>query len=186
MHIQRHILLVAIAILFSGCASQPKHAAPIEQLESWQATGKLGFKNGDFAKSVSFQWKNASASEFDIRLYGALGIGTTRLSQTGGIIKLSNKNGVRQASSAEELLASELGWQIPVSDLTYWIKGHASPAAIEQQTFYPNGNIEHLYQQGWHLHFKQYHKVGKLDLPKKMIAERGPIRLTFIVKTWKL
>ncbi len=185
MLIKRNFLLFALAMLLSGCATQQSKLSSIQELERWRATGKLGIRNFDSAKSVNFSWENTSEFEFKIRLYGALGLGTAELKQSNGYIELSNKDGVRQAPTAEELLMSELGWQIPVSGLKHWIKGSAAPSTIEAQERYPDGNLKTLQQEGWEIRFKKYQQMGNLQLPQKIIASRDSLKLTLVVKTWK-
>lgn len=181
-------LIVLASLLISACVNTPQQQfnANAEQLNHWQATGKLGVRNGSRAKAVNFNWQNTSDA-YEIHLHGILGIGSSRLSKRNGVVELKTKDGVRQADSAASLLQDLLGLNLPVDELSYWIKGISSPkSTVDFQQYYESGELEYLQQQGWRIHFQKYHQIGSLKLPKKIVATRDQLKLTIAIKRWRI
>ncbi len=180
---------LTLCVFLAACASAPRRPpqdlSP-ETLHAWSASGKLGIRDARTAKAINFKWQH-NDQHFDIKLHGAMGIGTTRLSNKDGMVTLKNRDGIRTAESAESLLADVLGWTAPVNELTYWIKGLSSPKSeIESEKRSHNGDLERLNQQGWQIHFVKYHQLEGLRLPQKIIAKRDNMTLTIAIKHWNL
>ncbi len=184
------ITAVWLAFSLSACVSPPgvppQHITSAQQLLKWEAQGKLGVRTPSTAKAVNFQWQH-SPKQLEIKLHGALGLGSARLSRAqNGNFTLQTKDGTEQAESAESLLYATLGWSLPVAALEYWVKGVPTPeATIESQTFDNEGKLTHLQQQGWKLHYPKYGEYGSLSLPKKIIASRDELRLTIVIHAWR-
>ncbi len=181
--------LFLLCVSLSACVSTPRtlpqNLSP-ETLHSWTASGKLGVRDRSSAKAINFRWQH-NDKHFDIKLHGTLGIGTTRLTNSEGVVTLKNRDGVRTADSAETLLSDVLGWTAPVNELTYWIKGLSSPESeIESEQRSNEGDLEQLNQQGWQIHFVKYHQLEDLKLPKKIVAKRDGITLTIAIKNWSI
>lgn len=184
------ITATCLALFLSACvsptAAPPPHIASATALHSWEAEGKLGVRSANTAKAVNFHWQH-SPEQLDIRLHGALGLGSVYLKRdANGIFTLKSKDGTEQADSAEDLLYATLGWSIPVTALEYWIKGLPSPAApVTSQTYDSQGNLTQLQQQGWKLLYSKHTHFGSLSLPQKIIASRDGLRLTIAINTWR-
>ncbi|MFL0800076.1 MAG: lipoprotein insertase outer membrane protein LolB [Agarilytica sp.] len=178
-----------LCVSLTACVSTPRHPSQHltpETLRSWTASGKLGIRDRRTAKAINFKWQH-SDEHFDIKLHGAMGIGTTRLTNKEGVVTLKNRDGVRTADSAESLLSDVLGWTAPVNELTYWIKGLISPESkIESERRSNEGELEQLNQQGWQIHFVKYHQFEDLKLPKKIVAKRDSLTLTIAIKNWSI
>lgn len=191
----RPCIWLLITLLFSGCASQKPavltswdwHQDQLSKLRHWEAEGKLGLKLNGKSHSAYFDWQQ-SKDNFAIRLSGPLGQGTTWLRQESGITSLENSDGSRQqAHSAESLMETQFGWQVPVSQLRYWIKGIPAPEIDpEMATQNELGLLTKLQQLGWELTFSRYAQHGDWQLPGKITASREGIRLTIVVKRWRL
>lgn len=194
MLIRRYSLFLLLALLLSACASQ-KPAVPtsswewhrdnLQQLQHWQAEGKLGLKLEQSRHKAYFDWQQ-SQDNFVIRLSGPLGQGTSWLRQQNGLTTLESSDGQRrQANSAEALMQNSFGWQVPVSQLRHWIKGIPAPTQLAESINRNElGLLANLQQLGWQLSFSRYGQHGNWQLPGKIIAVREGIRLTIIVKRW--
>ncbi len=192
----RLFFISLIFIALQGCVStSPQGSIPpgqydrskIEQLHNWQAEGKVAVKINNKNQSANFAWKQQKENSY-IHLFGPLGQGSVYLTNHNGQICLQQKSETRCAQTAETLLQENLGWTIPISDITYWIKGIPSPDSAVQ-SFQPpldNSLSAHLEQQGWHIEYKSYQSVSQLLLPRKLTATRGAVTLTLIVKHWSL
>jgi len=191
----------ATLALLGGCATQPlpqidnwdSYQSQLAQVESWQLNGKLGVRLQSPDKpqktggSASIDWQQ-HPRDYAIRLSGPLGQGTTWIK--------GNANGVRleqagqppmTAATPEQLVEQSLGWQLPISELFYWVRGIPAPRLpIDAQVKAPSGGLEQLQQSGWQLAFSRYNAVGPWQLPGKIVAERDGLRLILVINNWQL
>lgn len=200
LHIPRWFALATSLLLLAGCASQSPlpsidnwdhYQQRLAAIDEWQLQGKIGFRltgpEGRHSGSANFNWQQ-QPRDYAIRLYGPLGQGSTWIKSDGKEVKLEQAG--KQpltATSPEELMYQSLGWWLPINDLTYWIRGIPAPYSpiIEQQQS-PQGPLNSLHQAGWQLTYSRYNQVEDWQLPGKIVAQRGDIKLTLILKEWQL
>ena len=190
----RALWLGLMMAIVTACAVGPAkldvnegQQSQLRQLETWHAEGKLGVRFADDAHSANFDWIN-DQGDFSLRLSGPFGQGTTWLRRQGRLITLESPDEpLRKASSAEQLMLEQLGWQVPVSNLRYWIKGTAAPEhKVGKMSRNIDGTLAELHQQGWTISYSRYSAYNGWALPGKLVAERGDLRLTMIIKNWQL
>jgi|GEM_PF-518373 len=164
----------------------------LQGIELWQVQGKLGIRLPSDSGSLYFNWLQRPEN-FAIHLSGPLGQGASWIrggSPNNNLQQVSLERGKQPrvyADNLETLMHSTLGWSLPVSELYYWVRGIPSPnLPIEQLGRDAGGRLASLQQQGWKLRFERYKTVDSWPLPGKLIAERKPLKLTFIIKSWKL
>ncbi|MFT5082210.1 MAG: outer membrane lipoprotein LolB [Lentisphaeria bacterium] len=189
----RGLTLIAI-LATAACTNTRTQHAPPRQLDAqtlmavtiWNASGKLGIKIDGQSKSVNFDWAN-NADTYAIHLNGPLGVGAATLQKQGANVTLATKNAITSAHSAEDLLQQNLGWSLPVSELVYWIKGLPSPvSAIDTQSKFKSGELSALKQQGWQLVYSRYETHHGFRLPGKIVATHDRLKLTLVIKNWRL
>ncbi len=190
----RTLGIITLALFIHGCGHTPihldadqQHRDSLREIHTWQAEGKLGLRVGDDAQSAYFDWHNDGQS-FSLRLSGPFGQGTTWLRRQGALVTLETADQpVRRATSAEQLMQTQLGWQVPVSNLRYWIKGLAAPQnPVAQLRRNPDGTLAQLHQQDWHITYSRYGLHNGWILPGKLVAQRDHITLTMIIKSWQI
>lgn len=195
-------LFLLIVALLSGCASQPlpainnwdSYQARLGQLQQWQLNGKLGVRlpsgtNDSRTKggSAYLDWQQ-TPTDYVIRLSGPLGQGTTWIRGNGTRVSLEQSSGEHlSATTPEELVYQTLGWELPIRDLFYWVRGIPAPRTpISHQQLTSSGSLSQLQQSGWVLAFSRYTAIGPWQLPGKIIAEHNDVRLTLVIKDWRL
>jgi len=134
--------------------------------------------------SGSFDWvQDGATSRLDLR--GPLGAGAVRLVVTPGTLSLADGSGRElDADVARADLQARLGADLPWEHLRYWLLGVPSPgveATVLDQEAAPWRLIE---QAGWRLAYDSFDVVGGLNLPKRLTAQRGDLRVRVIVDTW--
>ncbi|VUD59838.1 Outer-membrane lipoprotein LolB [Thalassocella blandensis] len=186
----RTFSLILATYLLSACTNMPTYPPKTpEQLLAqthWQAKGKIGVRQDGKAHSANFDWENKQ-QQYTIRIAGALGVGSAKLVKKGAQISLTTKHDTIQANSAEQLLEQTLGWSMPVSHLSYWIKGLAAPTtSADNIAIGDMGELIQLEQEGWKISYSDYAAVKGYWLPGKIRAQHGDIKITLIVKSWKI
>lgn len=202
------ISLLLTSLLLNGCAHQgayktpiisqdwPKHQAQVERISNWQAIGKLGIKVPNDGGSANLHWQQQS-HDYQIDLNGPFGQGKLSIEGKPGNVTLTEAGEAPQtAKTAEELIRKNTGWNIPVTQLAFWVRGLPSPDS-KIIHFEPNalGLIGELQQAGWKITYGDYINVVEVSLlkaeeviamPSRIIAEYEDIRLTLIIREWKL
>ena len=199
-----HITLMLL-MLISGCAHQPKVAPPpvisqdwakhqtqVMAVTHWQAVGKLGAKVPNDSLSATLNWQH-HLKNFQIDLSGPLGAGHITIAGSPGQVTFNEGGKPPQtAKTAEELIFKNTGWRIPVTQLAYWVRGLPEPT-IKITRFQTNnlGLIGELEQMGWKVSYAEYANTqnakGELiPMPSRIIAEFNEIRLTVVIREWKL
>jgi len=156
-------------------------------IDQWQVQGKLGVRLPNNSGSVYFNWKQRP-DDFAIHLSGPLGQGTTWIRGDDRRVSLEQTDQPPLfAATPEALMKKSLGWSLPIGQLYYWIRGIASPNSdASEQSRYNDGSLERLEQDGWQLQYSRYKTVSGWSLPTKVIAHQQDLKLTFIIKNWKL
>jgi len=196
--IQRLALLLILLATF-GCA----HRAPLaptdwdsrqtqlERIHHWHMKGKLGVRIPGDNGSANLHWQQ-QGDEFSLDLTGPLGSRRVSIQGHPGEVSLRESSGhVRSASSAEDLIQQSLGWTLPVSQLSYWVRGLPAPRQrIQHREYNDSGQFSLLEQAGWRIHYSNYqpvnHAQNELALPGKIVAEYKEVRLTLVIRNWQL
>lgn len=191
----RTLLLAAVCamIALSGCQTTPQKTGGVPQekhlyrIGHWEAEGKIAIQMADDRESASFKWTQDKA-DYTVYLFGPFGQGTTWLRRTSrGVILESAKTGTHKASSAETLMEDVLGWQVPVSNLQFWLRGlpakKPKPDSLERD---PAGFVSLLQQEGWQVAYSRHEHVNGWWLPTRIRAEREDLKLTVVIKRWRL
>jgi outer membrane lipoprotein LolB len=184
--------IVALA-LFAGCAVQPKRTpgAPIalEQLERWQARGRIGVSGPDGGGSGSFDWQQR-ADAADVQIRGPVGIGSVRLHVQGDAanptLQLQTGDGATlESDAAWSELETRLGVSLPAGNLRYWLLGLAAPGAHEWHPANAAGEVT-LEQQGWRIDYQRYSDAPGANVPVRLRATSGDARVRIVIDRWQL
>lgn len=179
-----------VGLALAGCAAPPRApeggALPDPAtLTQWSAAGRLAIAAGNDGGSGSFDWaQDGATSRLDLR--GPLGVGAVRVLVTAGVLSLVDGSGqVLDAERARADLQARLGADLPWDHLRYWLLGVPAPevgATVLEQDAPPWRVIE---QAGWRLAYDSFGVVEGLNLPRRLSAERGPVRVRVVVDTWR-
>jgi outer membrane lipoprotein LolB len=179
------------AAILTGCSRAPTHQIPppltVADITQWETVGRVGIRTQDDALSGNFSWRQGD-NLLDLSIIGPFGQGATSLRQTQtGEIELKYDNITVQGPSADQLLLHHFGWQFPVSQVAYWIRG--LPAPSSSATVLPRFDSplpQSIQQDGWIVEYKQFSDVRGLQLPSKLEASNPPYRVNLIINQWTI
>src|SRR5689334_13077573 len=133
-----HLLIVIVSALWlSGCASlseQPQTAVnqplswdnrvqTLSDIQTWDLKALIAIRDSRDDVTATLIWQQQKQN-YHITLFGPLGSHSYELTGQPGKVELAASNGQKfTANSPEQLLAQQAGWQLPVSNLYYWIRG---------------------------------------------------------------
>jgi len=146
-----------------------KRQAELQQIKTWTLTGSLSITHNKKRDIARFKWTQ-NQNDYTINISGPLNISSIRIVGNSDNIELwrTNKKCIK-AKTPEQLMLDQLGWQLPISNIRYWILALPTPAAkIDSIHFDQYGHIIDLEQNGWQIKYSEFQtQVEKnFDLPK--------------------
>lgn len=147
-------------------------------IQHWELRGRLAVRADERGGQASITWKR-DAVQHSIRLNGPLGRGVVRVTQdeTGAQLQDAEQR-VLHAASAEELLYRYTGWQLPLTNLNYWVRGVPVPDLPAVRELDDAGRLKTLRQQGWEVQYQEYVRFEGYDLPNRFTLTYVPERAT--------
>lgn len=165
-----------------------KHLHKLAAFNKWKAKGKIKITVDGEPQNASFEWQQFNHN-YTINFFGPFGYGNSWLRRTSrGVTLETPEMPIQHATTPEQLLLQTVGWQAPISNLQYWIKGQPAPKLVQnkQQLMHltQHGAISALSQQGWDIQLSRHQLYQGLWLPGKITARRRGVAILVIVKQW--
>lgn len=196
----RQLLVLGLLALLAGCAGLTSreslegegspalwqsHKQQIGSLDAWQISGKVGIRAAQDSGSGTLFWLQRQ-DYYDIRLSGPLGRGAARLTGRPGDSQLEVANqGRYQAASPEQLLQQQLGLNLPVSHLLWWIRGLPAPDSRSRLTLDRDSRLAQLSQDGWQVEYLRYAEQDGYWLPERLKLSGHDLQVTLVIKDWQ-
>lgn len=191
-------LVLSVILVLSGCAgvtpyqetgdaerSWEEQYTALLAADSWQLKGKIGIRTARENNNATLFWAQLQ-QHYQIELTGPLGQGGARIEgdDNGITIDVAGEEPL-WAATPELLMEQTLGWQFPVRDLPYWIRGIPAPGhpfelSMDQQ------HLQKLIQNNWEINYLRFTNRNGYLLPEKLTISRNDLRLTIIAKEWQI
>ena len=186
--------LIALALL-AGCATPvetathpawPARQRALAALRDWSVNGRLAVITAQEGWHVSLHWVQ-QGPVYNIDLIGPLGQGRVRIQGDAQGVALRTADGqLQRATDADELLARAVGVRIPLNGLLYWVRGLPAPGQPSTLALDEQGRLSRLEQDGWQIDYLDYMPVAPLELPRRIRATQGEIKVQIVVNDWSL
>jgi len=158
----------------------------LSAINTWEFTGRIGVRDANDSQNSSIRWRQIN-EDYVINLWGTLNAGATEITGTTGHVILEQEGKTPfTANSAEELVYQQLGYELPVTQLRYWIKGIPAPTSQGQTSFNDENHLIALTQDGWSVQYLAYTNYDTESLPTRIRIEKAPLRLDFVRLNWNL
>lgn len=166
-------------------AQRARETAVLAQMR-WQLSGRIAVSNGDDGGNADVEWSQ-DGERYDLRLRAPV---TGKNWRLHGDARSATLEGVRNetltGSNAAELLAREANWQLPVSELEYWVRGLRAPGAKAELVFDEAQRPARLLQSGWTIEYREYFGDRDPALPRKVFATKGKHRVRLFIEDWQV
>ena len=193
------LIVILFFSILTGCATTQKNPTAQNENIPWDnrvqtlsgivdfdLKSMIAIRNQADAGSASLQWQQQN-QRYHILIFGPLGTGSYELTGEPGKVELATSSGKRfYATSPESLLMQQTGWQLPVSNLYYWIRGLPVPNVPAEKNFDAYHHLILLKQQNWIIHYLNYTSVNHIDLPQKIFLENPRINVKIVVNQWQV
>ncbi len=193
----KKIIAVFLCSYLAGCSLQqttPDSPPPVTSWEAqqqrltaikhWDISGKIGIRTEQNSQSASLKWLQKDKN-YQIDIRGPWGQGGASITgQPGNVIVGIAGEGTFTGPDPEYILQQKLNWQLPISDIYWWIRGLPAPDKTFQPRFI-NHRLQRLIQSGWEIHYLGYNTLTPA-LPRKMRLTRQDLRVTLVINHWGL
>jgi outer membrane lipoprotein LolB len=185
-----------LALVLSGCAAprikpdadllarQSAREQALAAQPAWQLTGRLGVSDGHDGGSGSLQWRQ----DGDVFRFSVHAPVTGKTWVLSGDSHHAVLEGLREqpveSADAAQLLERELGWHVPVTELTYWARAARAPGDAHIE-FRSDGLPAVIEQDGWKIEYPDYDNTHAPPLPRKIFASRADYRVRLSVNQWQ-
>lgn len=194
-------LVLIVAVLLTSCATTPpgesrSDASRVQRYEAraddltarrdWTLKGRLAVSDANDGGSGNLQWQeNLQGTRMDF--HGALGRGAWRLevNDRGAELELADGT-LYRADEVQSLVREQIGWEVPIEALAWWVRGLEAPGAVESHRLGDDGTLEFLDQLGWEIEFSHYRDVGRTSLPLRLTARQAGRTVKLVVRNWSL
>lgn len=185
----KSVVCLVLVIMLSACSTvaekpfadyQLVKLQHLQQQGRWAFEGRLALVDEKDSVSASISWRHTEEQD-DIELTGPLAQGRLAISVTPDRVVIDDgDNRQEYRGRADAVVAEQLGMDMPVNALKYWVLGVNDPdqAFLEQ-----DGGF---FQNGWLIRFREMQKVNSEWLPKRMTAQKDKTRIKLIVDQWDL
>jgi outer membrane lipoprotein LolB len=191
------IFALLITLFLTHCATLPPPAQnqnlswetrskTLSQIQNWNLQGAIGVRTPQDSFSADLNWEQHQGN-YTLSLYGPLGTNSFILTGQPNQVQLAMSDGRKfTAQDPEALVAQQLNWRLPVSNLYYWIRGLPVPGIPSHQSFDEFHHITELNQQGWKIQFLRYSSTKNTDLPTKLTLTYPQLNVKIVVSEWRV
>lgn len=192
---------LAAALSLAACATQPlviddpdwrQHEQSVTALRDWELSGRLVVRQESGNDTVNINWRQVG-SNFDLRLFGNLGLGAVRVQGAPGSVTVEKAGEEPATLPGLEAVSQEyFGYEFPTAELLYWVRGLPAPARGGSNRLDMNGMLATLRQNDasgreWNLTFDRYlalEGAAMTYLPGRIRAQRDGLELQFLISAW--
>ncbi len=159
----------------------------LQELTIWELRGRVNIRYEGESHTPRIRWQQ-DQDDYAIRLWGTFNAGNTLITGKLGSVTLETDGRTSKARTPEKLILRELGYELPVSSLNYWIKGLPAPRPRAQLTFNEFNHLEQIEQEGWLINYPDPRQYTDISLPRRIEISRGEddIKLVFVGLNWTL
>jgi outer membrane lipoprotein LolB len=174
-HTKTILLCTGIAFLV-GCAHfQPQptfkyipwqeRKTKLQQNKNWIIDGSLSITHNKKRDIANFAWQQ-NQNNYAINISGPMNLRRVNIVGTANQVELCQSNNkCIKAKTGEQLFFNQFGWQLPISNMRYWVLALAAPTKIEATRFDQYEHLVALKQQGWKIYYSEFRPVKDVDLP---------------------
>lgn len=189
-----HYFTFSLLIFLCGCAtfepssksiSWKSRVTELNRIQSWTAQGSVSIQQVNKTDIASLQWHQQN-DHYQIKLFGPLGFGQVEIIGTSSVITLNQSNHSPISAATPDLIQSQLGWYMPISNLYYWVRGLSAPSIASKKTFDAYGRLTQLKQEGWMIEYLEYTMVNHVELPRKIQLSTHELKIKLVIREWKI
>lgn len=165
-------------------AAQATREQELGARQNWSLAGRFAASDGHHGGSGSLDWRQ-NGSQYEFTLRAPITGKTVQLEggPNGAVLTGVGKQALA-GRDAGAVLSEEFGWDVPVADLSWWVRGLRAPGRPAILTFGANGLPATLDQDGWHVDYRDWYAERDPPLPRKVYASRDLYTVRVLIEQW--
>lgn len=194
----RRVVVVGLVVLLAACASVPRRSvdqgaalAALAQREAqaaaepdWQFSGRIAVSAEGRGGSGSIDWQQRG-DDLAIRVSAPVTRRSWRLSRVDGWTRLEGlEQGPAQGPDAEQLLREQVGWEVPLAQMSQWVRGLRARGEA-RVSFAADGLPARIEQGGWRVDYRGWDRFAGQSVPRKVFASRGGASVRLAIDRWQ-
>ncbi|TAN07888.1 MAG: outer membrane lipoprotein LolB [Rhodanobacteraceae bacterium] len=165
-------------------AAQAAREQVLGAQHDWGIEGRFAASDGHHGGSGSLNWQqNGQQYQFTLRA-PITGKSVELQGGPDGAVLTGAGRQPLAGRNAADVLNEEFGWDVPVADLAWWVRGLRAPGRPAILTFGANGLPATLDQDGWHVDYRDWYAERNPPLPRKVYASRDPYTVRVLIEQW--
>jgi len=191
---RRGLAFGLLAACLSAACTTPGGAGPggtdadvlqrAAQSNSFVLEGRLSVRYGDDSLAGKITWNHQPLRD-DISLASPLGNQLAQITRdASGVVLTDSRQQQVRAHDAETLTEQQLGWRLPLSGLTDWVRARVSTDGEARRD--PGGRLTHLSEAGWEIEFAYESDTARRPRRLIMSYQRAlrPLEIRLVIDTW--
>ena len=198
LRIERWAIAISIAATLAACApvrvkesaetnsAQSAREAKLATMKSWTLTAHIGVSDGKDGGSGELVWKQ-NGDNYDFTVHAPVTGKTWKLSGDESHAMLEGVDAQPDTgSSPDRLLKDRLGWDVPLAQLSDWVRGLRAKGSAANTTYDAQNLPAVIEQDGWKVEYRDWFTDRNPPLPKKVFATRGNSRVRVSIEDWSI
>ena len=177
------LAVVVVALGLTGCATTP---APLASDAPFDIIGRVAVNFDGRAFTSGLRWLHAAGRE-EVWLSTPLGQTLAHIQSDATETTLTTADQQQyRAVSVEALTRRALGWDLPLSRLTWWVRGEPVPDAVPNAVQRDQSSrLTLLDQDGWRIGFENYPPDEHGGLPRRLDLKSGQQEIRLVIDGWR-
>lgn len=198
LRIVRWAIAISIAAALAACApvrvkesaetnsAQSAREAKLASMKSWTLTARIGVSDGNDGGSGELVWKQ-NGDNYDFTVHAPVTGKTWKLSGDESHATLEGVDPQPDTGrSPDRLLKDRLGWDVPLAQLSDWVRGLRAKGSAPNTTYDAQNLPAVIEQDGWKVEYRDWFTDRNPPLPKKVFATRGNSRVRVSIEDWSI
>jgi outer membrane lipoprotein LolB len=155
------------------------------QVTAFELEGRIHLRLPNDAFPGRVRWQHRT-QEDELWFYSPLGSAVARLRQDdSGALLVTSEGREYRAADLRQLAFDVLGWDLPLQQLPFWVRGLPGPGEAERDVD-NQGRPALIRQNGWQVAYLAWTPAGVTGLPSKLDLKGARLRMRLAVENWKV
>lgn len=176
-------------LLLAACTTLKPAAIVVDpsRVSAFDLTGRVNVRVETKAYPGRIHWQHAPSTD-EVWLYSPVGTAVAHMRHdASGALLVTSDGKEYRADDLKVLSRQVLGWDLPLEDLQYWVRGLESPAlGTAEREDDEGGKLKLLKQGGWQVAYLDWAPAGASGLPSKLDVSGAGLRMRLVVDEWKI
>ena len=188
--------LLVLGIILSKCSTTTidlsghnwkDQRALLEKTSDWQLRGRVNVRYQNESYTPRIQWQQ-QGDNYRIRLWGTFNAGNTVIIGEPKIVTMKHDGDSITANTPEELVLDNLGYELPISYLEFWIRSLPAPGSDAELEFSAQNQLSKIRQDEWEIAYLDMRQFDGVILPRRVeiTGPKNDMRLRFVGLSWTL